>query len=872
MRSKHSIPAAQPGPPPVYQTGRAWQNNGQNPPPPVPDPIPSRPPLEGQINPIGWAPRTLDRPNQGPGSPLAVYLDPNTNLWVASYGATLGPQTDEPNGNQYTAYYKNNPGQADDKTLVREEHEDDNNSQVSRVPKQVDTVLPDGRWAVATYSNDKQVGGLIDNADGSQTQMSAVWNPVTNLYDINLATYPSNGDLPTSEIRIASKSFSAENADRGGDVADALDQSHFWEWAAGAAALSGPEGPVLVEMTHPFAMQIGYFLGFVLGTTYSIDEITRDAEKTVDKHYSSDDLDIKSQPMDPLLGLEEPKKWDVYTTYTNPAPMDYVDGSAGPVTARDDKYSKDVFGGAVPSSTTFTDSTGSTTYNYNMTSIPVHDALFGLPDTLNVPPGSLVTIRNNKDGSGTITITDSDGGVKQWAVSQGLTRITRDDYKLEGIDPDLAELIGQGADDPIFNDPTPEALSDNGPASGLADAPASSQAAHDAYLNAIAISAQGYESFISGIKKGGIEGDLQAIAGGLQIASGLPNLSQASAAALVNDAQWIQQVENLAAALRRKGISGGFAAAQAAASLVAHGLNVNTVKGVPNLPAEAWSKAASALGDLAILTASGPGSLTKTLQDAEAGVDLLKLASTGKAAIALGNLAGGIGDVVGIIQGFEAGGLEGGIQAGFSADMLALLLGASGGVATPIAIVVGLISAIFGGNHTNPANTPDISDTARFGQEDADLAGYITANGHYFTERAGLVQEFGTRTGIAAIQEMLAQYGTVDNAPAWLKPIFNELYNMFGESTTATGYLHLGDSSGKNTNNEQVDGAQSGGGGNYQYTDLANALYDFATRYGNALVSGQAAAFSWVGPPPPSDAPPSDPGNPPTGGGGGYYG
>ena len=78
--------------------------------------------------------------------------------------------------------------------------------------------------------------------------------------------------------------------------------------------------------------------------------------------------------------------------------------------------------------------------------------------------------------------------------------------------------------------------------------------------------------------------------------------------------------------------SAPMSAAQAAASLVAHEVGLKTVGGI------AWTKAASALGDLSILTAQGPGSLVKTVQDAEAGVSVVNLL-TGNASRALGNIA-----------------------------------------------------------------------------------------------------------------------------------------------------------------------------------------------------------------------------------------
>ena len=364
------------------------------------------------------------------------------------------------------------------------------------------------------------------------------------------------------------------------------------------------------------------------------------------------------------------------------------------------------------------------------------------------------------------------------------------------------------------------------------------------YIANTALTAQGYEAFLGGLRQGGISGDLTAISGAFDLFAGGSPTSRND---LLNDSSWLSQVNALAGALQKRGISGGFATAQAGASLVAHALGYHPTTSSNAIPgaAQAWANAASALGDLSVLTASGPGSLVKDLNDAQAGVDLLRLLSSSKsAAIALGNLASGIGDVAGIIQGFEQGGIVGGVQAGFSADMLALLLGASGGTAVPIAIVVGAVSAIFGGSHEDPKTEPDKLDTLRYGQGVADLRGTAGASGQNFVESTSLTAEFGGRTGISAIEETLAEYGSSANSPLWLRPVFDKLESIFGESAVGSGMLQIGDSSGKSVNNQQVLNANGLDGNRYQYTDLANALYDFATRYANALASGTAAPLA----------------------------
>jgi hypothetical protein len=381
------------------------------------------------------------------------------------------------------------------------------------------------------------------------------------------------------------------------------------------------------------------------------------------------------------------------------------------------------------------------------------------------------------------------------------------------------------------------------------------------YLAQLAFDSAAYQAFLAGIRKGGLEGDALAIAAGMNIAASNPLTPDITAGQLIDDAAWINQVAALADALRRSGISGAFATGQAGATIIAHamGYNFNPFytghqKGI------AWAVAARALGDLAALTAGGPGSFEKTAQEAEAGLDLARLLSTGDFATALGNVASVIGDVLGIIQGFEAGGVEGGVEAGFSAEMLAIFLKTSVGTANLIGIVVGVIAFAFGGHHLNPKNSPDISDTARFGQEDADIQGGMGANGQDFKENTSIKALFGGRSGIQMIEEILYQYQTSDKAPEWLRPVFDKLKGMYGMSATGAGVLSLGHA----INNQQIVGVDGLDHQVYQYTELGNALYDFATRYAMALASGEAVPMALPAPPPPAgngESGGTDPGN-----------
>ena len=198
----------------------------------------------------------------------------------------------------------------------------------------------------------------------------------------------------------------------------------------------------------------------------------------------------------------------------------------------------------------------------------------------------------------------------------------------------------------------------------------------------------------------------------------------------------------------------------------------------------------------------------------------------------------------GIIFGWQEGGILGGVAAGtaaaeavpaiatlFAGNTIAAMAGeaalAAGPFAIPVGIAVGALVAIFGGDHDNPANMPDKYDTARYGQEIADLQGVAGANGESFTESAPLKDLFGGRTGIQAIEETLAEYGSAANAPAWLQPEFDQLSDLFGISSTGSGELSFGHA----INNEQIVGVEGTDGQIYQYTDLANAMYGFADAY-----------------------------------------
>jgi hypothetical protein len=241
-----------------------------------------------------------------------------------------------------------------------------------------------------------------------------------------------------------------------------------------------------------------------------------------------------------------------------------------------------------------------------------------------------------------------------------------------------------------------------------------------------------------------------------------------------------------------------------------------------------------------------------------------------KVAGVLGGIAAGITDIIGIVEGFQQGGALGGIEAGFSANALVDLAAAPtnlgglgilpgfGPYAVPIAIAVALAAAFFGGNHDNPATMPDKYDEPNYGQGVADLKGAMGAGGQQYSEPPALTTIFAGRTGIQAVEETLAMYGTAANAPAWLKPQFDQLKAMFGESATGSGILSIGNGgTGKDCNNQQIVGVPGVDGQVYQYTQLDAAFNAFQAAYAKAAAAGQALPLSWDSAANPGSPPPS---------------
>ena len=392
--------------------------------------------------------------------------------------------------------------------------------------------------------------------------------------------------------------------------------------------------------------------------------------------------------------------------------------------------------------------------------------------------------------------------------------------------------------------------------------------------------AQAFVGLINDIEKGGLANDLAALAAALQVAGLLPNfhVNIHDTQALLADSQFVSTVSSLVTAFQQHSTSSGFAAASAVASEVgslftgsaasANVIDNRLVSGSYAGAANVLGAVSAVLGDVSQMFSgsSGPGSLQKDLQyvSAAAGTAeaVLRLFPNNGAAIkALGKLAAGVGDVLGIIDGFEQGGVLGGIEAGYSAGALAEVLGALNPIALPIGIAIGLAALFFGGHHDDPGTMPDQYDEPTYGQQTANLRGTMGAGNPVinYTEDSHLVNLFAGRTGIQVIEETLAMYGTVANAPAWLKPMFNELEAKFGESATGSGTLLIGDGgSGKHCNNQEIVGVAGVDGQVYQYAQLDSALSEFQAAYASARAAGQAMPLSWSSASSPGSLPPSD--------------
>jgi len=263
---------------------------------------------------------------------------------------------------------------------------------------------------------------------------------------------------------------------------------------------------------------------------------------------------------------------------------------------------------------------------------------------------------------------------------------------------------------------------------------------------------------------------------------------------------------------------------------------------------------------------TGAGTLVKDLTNLTAVANTLQdfqnIAAGLKGPIntAWASVASGLGDVTGIINGFDQGGTFGSIEAGWSAISLVKLVDsykyldsalktllASTTTVDVIGVVIALASLFLGGNHDNPTDMPDKYDTQRYGQGVANLQGAAAANSKGFTEDPNETVEFNQRTGIQAIEETLAMYGTAANAPAWLgSGEFNTLEEMFGESASGSGQLSVGlGGTGKDCDNQEIVGVGGVSGQEYNYLQLDTQMNDFMGLYVKAVADGQAVKMTY---------------------------
>jgi hypothetical protein len=385
-----------------------------------------------------------------------------------------------------------------------------------------------------------------------------------------------------------------------------------------------------------------------------------------------------------------------------------------------------------------------------------------------------------------------------------------------------------------------------------------------------------FVQFIEDLRKGGLTNDLKTLADGLKLAGLIQNWNgdPSKINDLLRDSQFVATVSALIEAFKAKSPRADFAAASAVASEVASRLKGNAIAGTASGAAYV-SAVASVLNDVALMFSggSGPGSLVKDLSEVQALYGtvqaLLPLAHiplTEAERQVLTEVGYGIGDVIAIVQGFQLGGALGGLEAGYAADALVHILASLprlglsglGPYALPIGIAIGLAAAFFGGSHDKPENMPDKYDTENYGQGVANLQGSAGASGHSFTENSSLVNLFGGRTGIQAVEETLAQY-TAATAPAWLRPLYADLESKFGSSDTGSGQLSVGiGGTGKDCNNQQIVNVSGVSGQEYQYTQLDASLNQFQAAYAKARAAGEAVAMSWKSDATPGAPPPSD--------------
>jgi hypothetical protein len=162
----------------------------------------------------------------------------------------------------------------------------------------------------------------------------------------------------------------------------------------------------------------------------------------------------------------------------------------------------------------------------------------------------------------------------------------------------------------------------------------------------------------------------------------------------------------------------------------------------------------------------------------------------------------GIGDMAAEATGGNSlwGSLGGGLGAG-----LGLLLHANPLIGLGIDLLMGLAGSLFG-NHFNPADEPDISQTDAWGQANADMQGMtaadpMNANGKQFTMDGQTAQATGGRGWNIMMEKFVQQYrGNLSTLPYTLQSAFPNIEQLWGGATDKQyfnpdgkdGYLDIG--------------------------------------------------------------------------------
>jgi hypothetical protein len=205
------------------------------------------------------------------------------------------------------------------------------------------------------------------------------------------------------------------------------------------------------------------------------------------------------------------------------------------------------------------------------------------------------------------------------------------------------------------------------------------------------------------------------------------------------------------------------------------------------------------------------------------------------ATIGLGQAVTGLGDIFSIYSGAKTGGISGGIQAGLGIDsLLATVVGLSGGIATPVAIGVGLLAALFGGggNKANPTTNPDeFESQTNFGQDIADLQGKAGASGVNYSEDPSVSNALSGQTMLQYINSNLSLLP---------QSLAQEFAGMTGIDNLHNGNMQLHGDSGQvgpmENWNTLFQSAQTA------VTDIMNQIQSGAESAGNLLTGATTVA------------------------------